>query len=128
MTEEDLQRLIEDAVTEGRRVDFKISLPGPTDADKREFLADVTSFANSSGGQLYFGIREEGGFPVELVGLDIENLDDAIQRLENLTRDGIEPRLPSLRIESVTLSSSSKPIVVLDIGRSWALPHAARLR
>ncbi|MGH7485201.1 MAG: AlbA family DNA-binding domain-containing protein, partial [bacterium] len=105
MTEADLLSLIAARVMEDRTVEYKEALPGGTDSDKREFLADVSSFANSSGGNLYFGIRELEGIPVELVGLDLQDADATIQRIENLIRDGIEPRLPPLRIEKVELSS-----------------------
>jgi len=125
MTEADLLNLIDSRVMEGRTVEYKEALPGGTDSDKKEFLADVSSFANASGGNLYFGIRESEGIPVELVGLDLQDADATIQRLENLIRDGIEPRLPPLKIEKVELASS-KAVIVMTIPRSWALPHAVK--
>lgn len=61
VTEGDLKLLIDGAVAEGRRIEFKRDLPGRRDDDKREFLADVTSFANAAGGDLIFGMDESGG-------------------------------------------------------------------
>jgi hypothetical protein len=125
MTEADLLNLIDARVMEGRTVEYKEALPGGADSEKKEFLADVSSFANTSGGNLYFGIREAEGIPVELIGLDMQDVDAEIQRLENLIRDGIEPRLPPLRIEIVELLSS-RAVIVMTIPRSWALPHAVK--
>lgn len=125
-TEKDLLNLINERVMEGRTVEYKEALPGSSDSDKKEFLADVSSFANTSGGDLYFGIREREGIPTELVGLELQDADATILRLENLIRDGIEPRLPSLRIEKVDLTTS-KAVLVIAIPRSWALPHAVRV-
>ena len=48
-----LNRLIANGVAESRTLEYKRDLPNPKDKDsKREFLADVTSFANSQGGDL----------------------------------------------------------------------------
>ena len=47
-----LETLRADAVREGRQLEYKETLPGNSDDDKREFLGDVTSFANAAGGDL----------------------------------------------------------------------------
>ena len=118
-----LQRLIDDGVMEGRRVDYKLALPERwNDEAKKEFLADVSSFANTEGGDLYYGIREKAGVPVELVGVDVENLDHLLQLIENLSRDGIAPRLQPCQVEATTLESG-RVVLILRIARSWALPH-----
>jgi len=126
-TELDLQRLIDGAVMEDRHVEYKELLPKDTDEAKKEFLKDVSAFANTSGGTLYFGVRESHGVAVEIVGLDLKDTDSEKLRLENLIRDCIEPRLHSLEIEIVRLASS-KFVFVLKIRRSWALPHAVRYK
>ena len=66
MEEADLQRLIDDGVPEGREIDYKLELAVATDQEKKEFLADVSSFANTVGGVLYIGIKEESLLPMEL--------------------------------------------------------------
>ena len=59
---EDLEGLIGDATKpEGRLVDYKSALPGNTRDDKKEFLADICSFANVGGGYIVFGMEEEAG-------------------------------------------------------------------
>lgn len=52
----DLDALVTNGVSEGKTLDYKLSLPGPSDDDKKEFLADVSSFANAGGGDIVFGI------------------------------------------------------------------------
>jgi len=59
ITEEDLQALIDNSVIEGKTIEYKQSLPSNSDSDKKEFLADVSSFANASGGDLIYGIIED---------------------------------------------------------------------
>jgi len=63
ISQADLQNLIDNAVAEGRTIEYKQALPGGTDSEKKEFLADVSSFANTAGGDLLFGISEDKGVP-----------------------------------------------------------------
>ena len=90
----DLQELIDNGMLEGKFLEYKEKLPGETDSDKKEFLADVSSFANTAGGHLIFGVREVDNVPNELCGVEVDNPDKEIQRLENMIRDGIDPRIP----------------------------------
>src|SRR5262249_10770134 len=93
ITEADLASLRENEVTEGRMIEFKAELPGGTDTEKLEFLADASSFPNAAGGDLIFGIRDEDGVAGGLQPIAANEVDAAILRLENLLRDTIEPRL-----------------------------------
>ena len=52
VTETELQRLISEAVSENRSIEYKRDWPSTIDADKREFLADIASFANAGGGDI----------------------------------------------------------------------------
>src|SRR5258708_28643064 len=61
--ESDLQALVDNQVTERKTTEYKEALPGNADGDKKEFLADVSSFANASGGDLIYGIKEQSGVP-----------------------------------------------------------------
>jgi hypothetical protein len=123
ITEADLQTLLTDEVAEGKAIEYKQCLPDDTDENKREFLADVSSFANAAGGHLIFGIIEEKGVPVEICGLPGIDPDKGLQRLENLIRDGIEPRILGAQMRAVPLSTQDV-VIVIRIPRSWAQPHA----
>ena len=46
-TRDDIDALVADAVKEGRTIEYKQAMPGGADADRKEFLADVSSFANA---------------------------------------------------------------------------------
>jgi hypothetical protein len=125
-TPEAIASLLRDRVPEGRLYEYKQILPSSSDRDVKEFLADVSSFANSSGGTLLFGIREEGGIPVELSGLKVHDIDAEVLRLDALIRDGVEPRIPGIHIVPIHLES--RLIFALEVPRSWALPHAVVAR
>lgn len=125
--EKTLQDLVDNQVPESKTIDYKEALLGNSDSDKREFLADVSSFANASGGHLIFGIRESSGVPVELCGLQNINVDSEILRIESIIRDGIEPRIPGVSIRAVPLQNQRWALVI-RIPRSWASPHMVTLR
>jgi hypothetical protein len=124
IAEEDLQALIANSVLEGKTIEYKQSLPNKKDSEKKEFLADVSSFANASGGDLIHGIIEdrETGLPKTLEGLAIDNVDQEILRLDSMIREGIEPRILGITIKPVNLSNS-KIALIIRIPKSWISPH-----
>lgn len=122
ITEKDLLELIDRQEVEGKTIEYKQSLPGNSEKIIKELLADISSFANSSGGDIVYGMAEDKGIPKTLIGLDIDNFDEEKLRLENLVRGGIEPRIPSLVIHQVPLSNS-KLAIVIRISKSWISPH-----
>lgn len=118
----DIEALIANAVREGRGIDYKRELPGTTDDDRREFLADISSFANASGGYLIIGVDEEEGLPTEAKGLANVDADAECLRIENMVRDGIKERMPGFRIQVVD-GFQDGPVLVLRLPKSWAGPH-----
>ena len=125
----DIQALVENAVREGKTIEYKEVLPGNRDEEKKEFLADVSSFANASGGDLLFGVCETRdakgkptGIPESALGLAGVNADQDIRRLESMIRDGIEPRIPGVQIKAID-GFKEGPVILLRIPKSWAAPH-----
>jgi hypothetical protein len=84
-------------------------------------LADVSSLANAQGGDLVFGVEDADGIATAIPGVDPTNQDAAILRLENILRDGIEPRL-SVRVHWILLSNGRGALVIRVPG-SLAAPH-----
>lgn len=121
ITEIDLQALVDNEVSEGKTVEYKQFVLGNTRDDKKEFLADVSSFANASGGYLIFGIKEEAGIAVEVCGLQDIDADAEVLRLENLLRDNLDPRVPGISMRAVPLAKGVA--IVIHIPHSWAQPH-----
>ena len=129
----DIERLITDKVREVRSLDYKRALPGRNDASIKELLADVVSFSNAGGGTIIWGIeeeRDENGHPTGLPGAVIgvpDNLDAEIRRLENVVRDGTEPRVPGIRFRAVTMNDNLE-VLIAHIPRSWAGPHLVKFK
>lgn len=122
--ETDLNRLITENVTEVKILEFKQSLPGNSDGEKKEFLADVSSFANAAGGDLLYGMKATAGVASEICGT-VADVDSEILRLENIIRDGVSPRIPGINTHAIPISGKP-PVVLIRIPRSWAQPHMVK--
>src|SRR2546421_9344316 len=99
--ESDLQMLVDNAVREGREVEYKEALIIQTEGQKQEFLNDVSSFANTTGGYLLYGIKEskaDAGRPIEVCGLKDDNPGKRIGDMENIIRTGLDPQLYGVTI------------------------------
>lgn len=126
LQEQDLISLVSNGVAERRDLEFKRDLPGTSDSEIKEFLADATSLANAQGGDLVFGIEDRGGIATGLLGIDGSDVDGTLLRLENIVRDGIEPRL-SVKMQWVPLASG-RGALVLRFPASVAAPHRIRFK
>ena len=124
VTERDLRDLVDNSVIEYKTIEYKQDLPGNSDSDKKEFLADVSSFANASGGDLIYGIIEDRdtGVPKVLEGLTVGNVDLEISRLESIIREGIAPRILGIDRKPINLSNS-KVALIIRVPKSWTSPH-----
>ena len=125
VVESDIQELKDSGVAEGKTIEYKREFPGGTDEEKREFLADVSSFANTEGGDIIYGVVETQGLITDIFGLSSPDLDAAKLRLENLIRDGISPRI---RVELRLTSGGSGTLLVIRIDKSWNGPHRVVFR
>ena len=54
-----LNALVTNGVPESRSLEFKAKLVWGTESERKEFLADVSAFANAGGGDLVLGIEED---------------------------------------------------------------------
>ena len=121
ITEADVTALIANGVAEGRTIDYKRSLPGNTDADKKEFLADTSSLANSGGGDLVFGMDEAAGLPTQIAGIQATDLDLEIRRLDSILAAGLSPRI-RYAIKTLTTTAGQR-VMIVRVERSWSGHH-----
>lgn len=117
----DLERLKNNKVPEGLTIEYKSQLPTNSDSDRKEFLADISSFANSNGGDLIYGINENERIPEKFEGVEIKNIDEEIRKYENMIRDGIEPRINVLT--QPIMLKNNKHILIFRIIKAWNGPH-----
>ncbi|MBN2476588.1 MAG: ATP-binding protein [Pirellulales bacterium] len=122
ITKADIDALLADGVPEGRSIEYKLALPGNSDKDRKEFLADISSFANAAGGDLLFGLGAQKGIPTGIPGLEIDDVDAGIQRLDSMIQTGLDPRIPGVRIKPMN-GFPQGPVLLVRIPQSWTSPH-----
>jgi hypothetical protein len=122
---------------ESVELDYKAgSIKVATTGDKKEFAADISSFANCIGGTLVYGVKEAERptqdqketviYPLEFEGAEFD--DELLCRAEQVMSDNIEPRLPehpTIRPVKLTLNPGDpeKWAIVIEVRKSWTGPH-----
>ncbi len=121
LSRQDIDDLIDYTVRESKVIEYKTTLPAGNDDSKKEFLADISSFANTIGGHLLYGIEAKDGVPTAAPGLAIHNLDQEIQRLDNIISTGLKPRI---RYTMTPIEAANKqPVIAIHVERSHNSPH-----
>jgi predicted HTH transcriptional regulator len=126
ISEADIDELIANAESEGLQLDLKRDMYGNADADRKEYLKDISSFANSSGGHLLIGVDEQNGSASAKSPI-AGDPDQVLQRLENMARTSIEPRIVGLRMRAVPCAAGGN-IFVIRVPASWNPPHRVSLQ
>jgi predicted HTH transcriptional regulator len=119
--EAQLQRLIDGQASETRDIEYKRDSYGNADRDHGEYLADVSSFANTVGGDIVIGVSADAGIPTGFSPLTID-LDAEILRLENIARSGLQPRISGLAVRGIAIETGGH-VLVIRIPRSYNQPH-----
>jgi len=123
ITEADLQDLIINPTPEKRHLEYKRELPSDASDSKIKFLAQLSSLANTDGGDILLGVEEDRakGIPKELSGIEMTNPDQEIQRLDQIVQSGISPRIIA-HFVSIRLDNG-KYVIVGRVPASWRSPH-----
>jgi hypothetical protein len=119
--EADIQRLFSMGVTESPYLDYKQETYGDGGSDRSEFLADISSFANTLGGDLLIGISEVNGLPTALTPFT-GDYEAEKRRLEQIALSGLEPRISNLQIHSVPIAGGGH-VIIVRVPRSFVPPH-----
>lgn len=129
VTQTDLEAIL--GVHEGPHLDFKRDLPAAWDnSTKHEFLADVTAFANASGGDVVFGIAEnDDGVATSICPQTPDGgIDGVVLRMQSILTDQAEPRMPGVQVHAVpvTVGAVTGHVVIIRVPQSWASPHRVK--
>ena len=120
----DIEYLIKNEVEESIHLDYKAAGALTKEDNKRtEITKDVSSFANSDGGIIIYGVSEKDHRPSEISPINgrvftkewIENVFQLIQ-----------PRIENLIVYPIRIADLDQSIYVVKIPRSDDAPHMAR--
>lgn len=123
-TQEDIENSIVSRLEESVHIEFKSADSlGPGDGKKREMAKDVSAFANSDGGLIFYGIAEQSHVASSISFVD-GNLVSK-EWIENVLISNIQPRIEGLKIFPVRFDGDiTKTVFVIKVPRAksgW--PH-----
>lgn len=122
-----LQNLVDNSVMEGVEIEYKQELPNSR-GGRKTLVQELTSFANTRGGDLVYGIEEaeDSGEPISVSGFDIDDVDAERARLDSIVRDGVRPRIPSYRVQPIVINDN-EVCFVIRAQQSLRSPHRVTL-
>ncbi|MFH5802360.1 helix-turn-helix domain-containing protein [Haladaptatus sp. CMAA 1911] len=124
ITLDDIHQLVDEEVQEGKEIEYKEFLDLDKDDHKEKLLGEVTSFANSRGGDLIVGVPDDQGTPRHVGGMPVQNLDSMIERWSNTTRRGADPKLPPSIFDIKELHiKDDRYVFVIRVNKSWNPLH-----
>lgn len=128
----DLENLIINQIEENLNLDYKASGSlGKSDGKKDEISRDVSSFANSNGGTIIYGIaefneKEKSHLPEKIDG--INRVEYPKEWLENIINGRISPRIEGIEIKSISVNNTNTVVYVVEIPKSTTAHQASDFR
>lgn len=123
---EDIQALIDNMVEESIYLDFKEARAlGQSDATRKEISKDVAAFANSDGGIIVYGIKEENHKATNLSFIDGNIFTK--EWIEQIITSSIQRHIPDLRIYPIRFDGQiQRTIYIVKIPKSLEAPHISK--
>lgn len=127
---DDIQQLVNSKTEENIFLDYKKDFNIDGSDQKKEFLCDLSQFANAKGGNIIYGIEEEkdekgnnNGKPKEITGIVIDNTDRKKNTIINIILSSVNPRIIGLDLRFIKINDHDKYILIFKIPASWIGPH-----
>ncbi|MGQ3723439.1 AlbA family DNA-binding domain-containing protein [Natrialba aegyptia] len=122
----ELERIVETGVPERTELEFKYMLDPANNNHKDKFLKEITSFANTTGGDLLIGIPDpdDGNLDEELNWITDYSQDEFKLKWEDILRTGVEPQITSHTIQTIeNPEQEGEFVAVVRVRKSMLSPH-----
>src|SRR6266851_6119899 len=122
----DLDRLLTDDIKESLTLDYKraAALAKTTPKRDSELFKDVSAFANSAGGQIVYGIEEEGPHPKRVQDVDAINPAEVSREwIEQVIDSNVQPRITGLHIQPIDVAPGRVAYVITIPQATTYAPH-----
>lgn len=125
-TEKDLSDLIKNNTEESLILEYKAAPAlGFGDKKKQEISKDISSFANSTGGIVIYGIEEQNHIPIKFSFVDGNEFTK--EWLEQVIHSNIFRKINNLEINPVRFDNNfEKSVYIVKIPESETSPHQAK--
>lgn len=129
---EEINQLIESGSPEKKQLEFKRELDPNNSKHKKKFLAEVTSFANTKGGDLLIGIPDpkdiEKEDDKEICWITDYERDDYKLRWEGIIENNTQQSLNTHDIRTIENPEDDGFIAIVRVRQSSLSPHRVTLR
>lgn len=120
ITDELLNNAVAAGVVETDALDWKSELPPPKELRQTDFPKDIAAMANSGGGLIVYGVRENQKAAVERV--DVGELDEGHERsLRSVAITAVTPPVFGLNVHRV--GPEGRRAVIIEVPASVDGPH-----
>jgi hypothetical protein len=123
--------LVANKAQESFTLDFKACDALTNKGWKHELAKDVSAFANSAGGTLVYGLRENSGtHEAESIDQGYDPAEVSKERLEQVINSTIHRRIDGIRYYAVALNkvNPGRVLYVIEVPESARAPHMANHR
>ena len=114
--EDDILSLIKNQIQESLTLEYKRSaaLNKSDNSKKSELTKDISAFANSSGGVILYGMKEDGHYPTEIdEGLDPDDISK--EWIEQVVNSSVHPKIDGLRINQISIANSERVLYAISL-------------
>lgn len=130
LTAEHVRALVTSSRSEGRRIDFKEAFKRSDNGksrDSHEVAKDVAAFANSSGGDIIYGVIETDGIATgTCLAVSAQEAEGVLSFVQAAVRDGVSPYI-DIRCKYIPMEDNAG-VFVIRVPKSNQAPHAVRKR